>query len=373
MNILYLNETPIPNPFTNRAVSGKELRLRNLLSYVDKVIVIARKGESVIRPGISKITSAENKIVVIHHPSWPYYLSGLILFFSGLKILLTHPVDHIEAESPLFSGPAALLLGRIFNKKVVIEVRASYEEIASFRFPFLPLSFKKLCVRSLTNWSLSRAQAVITNSNYYARQVSLLNSRVHVINPGLENTSFHTDVSKKPVIGYIGRLVSEKRIDLLLEAFSLLPKQLKQKYQVEIAGAGPLELTLKKYAQKLNIKDKVTFLGLSDPRFVFRYWQILVNPNTLNHPLEMVNAEAAQLGLPVICFGLNGNPETVEHDKTGIILKKMTAVSLSQAIKVVLEDSDLYRRFSQNGPAFATRHFSQKVQVDRLHKLYTSL
>lgn len=60
-------------------------------------------------------------------------------------------------------------------------------------------------------------------------------------------------------IGFLGRLVEDKRVDYLIEAVSCLPEFLD--FRLEIFGDGPLKTSLEQRTAKLGLEPKVTFHG----------------------------------------------------------------------------------------------------------------
>lgn len=374
--ILFLNENPLPPIFTNGTIAGKELRLRAAISQIDEVHVISRRGQSVINNN-SNIGNLEKKIIIHLLPPWPYYFAGLPLFIWGIYFVLKLKPLTIEAESPIISGPAAVLLGKLFKIPSIIEVRASYEKIIEHRFKFIPYKWKKF-VLNLVFWNtLKNANCVISNSLLYQNKLNKKGINSVVINPGIQfsNEKLSNKINDKSfIIGFLGRLVPEKGVDILLHAFELIIRELKTiQLKLEIAGDGPELIKLKTLVEELKIENQVKFLGVVDSSKILSSWKLLVNPNTVSHPLEMVNAEAAYMGVPVICFGKKYYPETVKHNVTGIKLMPKNAERLARGLKNLILDSKLIEKLSHSGRIFAKQNYSFQNQVKKLEDLYKDL
>ncbi|MFA5163317.1 MAG: glycosyltransferase [Patescibacteria group bacterium] len=65
-------------------------------------------------------------------------------------------------------------------------------------------------------------------------------------------------IPEKDYILYLGRLSSEKGIDILIRALS------KTQLKLKIAGLGPEEDNLKKLSRELGLEDRIEFLGFKD-------------------------------------------------------------------------------------------------------------
>lgn len=155
----------------------------------------------------------------------------------------------------------------------------------------------------------------------------------------VKNTSLRkNDISNSFL--FIGRLVKEKNIFLLLKAFSKLPH-----LNLTIVGSGPLELKLKKYATK-----NVTFIGHVDNS---KLNKILSNHNSLilpslSEPWGLVIEEAIINNLPVIVSSYVGcNIDLVQKYNFGIVFNNNNIESLIDKIQCML-DYEIYNSFRDN-------------------------
>lgn len=121
----------------------------------------------------------------------------------------------------------------------------------------------------------------------------------------------------------VGRLVSYKRFDMVIEAFNKLGWPLK------IAGVGPEMKRLKKLANR-----NIEFLGLvSDDKLAKLYSEMkaLVFPQEEDFGITPLEAMAS--GRPVIAYRGGGAIETVVAGETGIFFDEQTSKSLIDCIR----------------------------------------
>lgn len=375
LTILFLNENPLPPHFTRGTISGKELRLRSALPYVKTIHVICAKGFAVDAKN-SQVGKLEQKIVLHHLPSFPHYLISLPLFIWGLYYALKLKPDTIEAESPIFSGPIAVLLGKMFNIPSIVEVRTTFNLMAHHRLKFLPLKFKKNLIDKFQLCILSYSSHIIVNSTTYHQWLMTHGLPSVEINPGLQYAPQTTTLPPKPpyILGFMGRLVPEKGLHLLIDAIDYLAQRGgTPKFKVEIAGDGPSKDVFVKQMKSKNLNHLISFLGQVNNFKTLSKWHLLINPCLVNAPLEMVNAEAAYMGIPVICFGDGLIPETVIDKQTGLHVKQKNAFKLSKAIQYLLKNPKLYHHLSQNARHLAHTKYSFSTQVTTLDRLYSQL
>ena len=121
----------------------------------------------------------------------------------------------------------------------------------------------------------------------------------------------------------VSRLVSYKRVDLVIEAFNQLGLPIK------IVVKGIQEITLKRMAKK-----NIEFLGQLTDEQLLSYYQ---NCQALIFPQEedfgLVPLEAQACGKPVIAFGGGGALETIIGSKTGEFFSPQTSQALVKVIK----------------------------------------
>lgn len=124
-----------------------------------------------------------------------------------------------------------------------------------------------------------------------------------------------------PPLVYAGRLLREKRIDLLLDAVALLPDT--DTPLLTIIGTGPDEARLRQLATNPAVRNRVHFTGrLPAPEDVWRTMsaaKVAVQPSS-REGFGMFPLEAMALGLPVVYCesGESALSELVRHDVEGI-------------------------------------------------------
>lgn len=378
--IIFLNDNPLPKIFTQGTISAKELRLRAAISSIQRIYVITPAGTGV-STGSNRVGPLEKKIIIHHLPSCPYYFRSVPLFIWGLYYGLKYKPDVIEAESPIISGPAAIFIGRLLHIPTLIEVRASYHHLIKSKLNYLPYWLKKIFLDLVYFFTLNHANTIIANSKTYKKELARWGIPSTTVNPGLQYPPTNLTSSKTTKLthpktikfGYLGRLAPEKGAHLLIQAFALTLQKANQPLQLFIAGDGPELTHLKNLSQKSPAGKHIHFLGLQPNYKTLAKWHILVNPCIAQAPLEMVNAEAALMGVPVITYGTKTIPETVVHLQTGLIVTAHHPQALAAAMIKLVHNHALRNKLGQAGPSFAKKYYDFGKQVKSLEKVYISL
>ncbi|MDD2353996.1 MAG: glycosyltransferase [Patescibacteria group bacterium] len=109
------------------------------------------------------------------------------------------------------------------------------------------------------------------------------------------------------IIGSLGRLSQQKGLSVLIEAISLLKNK---NFRLLIAGQGELEIELKRQVRRLNLNEKIKFLGKVDAPLFFKKIDIFVFPS-LWEGLGLVALEAAAARKPIVASEIDGIKEII--------------------------------------------------------------
>jgi 1,2-diacylglycerol 3-alpha-glucosyltransferase len=211
-----------------------------------------------------------------------------------------------------------------------------------------------------------------------------LNTKALVLSNGIELSKFNPDLdheqfdkefglrdgSKK--ILYVGRLMEEKGLDVLLNAYNIVNAKIPNTNLV-IVGKGHLRRNLEEQANKLGL-ESVVFTGfVSDSLLKQAYASsdLFVLPSYAEiQPLVLL--EALAMGLPAIGTKVGGVPEMIVDGRNGYLLKPGDHQGLAEKITTLLNDDALREEFSQNSLQVARSHDIEK-SADKLERLYHKL
>lgn len=168
---------------------------------------------------------------------------------------------------------------------------------------------------------------------------------------------------------FVGRLSSEKGIDILLRALKLAhdPK-------FSIIGDGPLRDSLGELAQDLNLR-RLRFLGrvsATDIQAMLRDARYVVVPSLSHENASLAAMEGLASALPLIVSDRGGLPELAAEGR-GIVVPAGDAPSLAHAIQELIEDDDICARAGVRGRNFWMDELRPEVHVERLLTVYREL
>jgi L-malate glycosyltransferase len=157
------------------------------------------------------------------------------------------------------------------------------------------------------------------------------------------------------VIGFIGRLVEEKGIRILLEA----AQKISDNVTVLLLGSGPLEAELHDMKKRANVVH-VKAVPHDEVRNFIRAMDILVLPSYATpkwkEQFGHVLIEAMACEVPVIGSSSAAIPEVIGD--AGLIFKEHSSDELSQHLQTLTQCKEERVRFGQLGRQRVLKHFT---------------
>lgn len=163
---------------------------------------------------------------------------------------------------------------------------------------------------------------------------------------------------------FLGRLVSDKGVDLAIQAFHLLRTQSSEMVSstLTIIGDGPERHALQTLACDLKVAAQVHFIGsLQGERLVSQLneHRFLLVPSVWEEPFGMVVLEGMACGcIPIVADG-GGLPEAV--GTAGVIFKRGDVHSLVASIRQLWSNTELQQQLRRNAVQHLEEHQSPMV------------
>jgi glycosyltransferase involved in cell wall biosynthesis len=244
-------------------------------------------------------------------------------------------------------------------------------------------------------WLTYEAWRVITCSEFMADEVAgsfkVPVDKIDVIPNGVKADRFlHWDgddlsrfrsmyaLPDEQIVFYVGRVVHEKGLHLLVESAPLVLAENPQAKFV-IAGTGPLLEALRGRAWHLGVGDKVLFTGFipdDDRDRLYKVASCAVFPS-LYEPFGIVALEAMAAGTPVVVSEIGGLREVVQHGETGVTVHPDNVESLAWGINHTLARRDwalqrarkarqmVLREYSWDRVGARTAEVYQRIEAER--------
>ena len=166
---------------------------------------------------------------------------------------------------------------------------------------------------------------------------------------------------------YIGRLLREKGIDLLVRAAASLGRG-----ELRIVGEGPDEEALRGIAAEAGAGN-VRFTGYlsgEELRATLAGASFVVLPSRWYENLPFSIMEAFAMGKPVVATDIGGIPEMVDDGENGLLFPLGDHDALADRIGRLLDDAALRKRMGASARAKAERLWNADTHYEQIAAVY---
>jgi len=225
------------------------------------------------------------------------------------------------------------------------------------------------------------ADIIITPSKYMKDKMigkwGIKPGKIEVIPVGVNEDVFTIKKSKKEWdsfrILFVGRLVREKGLDLLLQSINKVSETHTNLF-LTIVGEGPLRREYEKLAKELGINEKMSFVGWTSRENILGYFEVsdvLVVPS-LAENFPRITLEGMGAGLPVIAASVGGIPEQITDGVDGILIEPASPGKLAFTLNELILKKEKMSRLRNNARVTASR-YSIEESIIRLEGVYHKL
>ena len=233
---------------------------------------------------------------------------------------------------------------------------------------------------AVQGWVLRLCDRVVCNSRAAADRLAAHGiSKLVVIPNGLPDEAFaETTPAFPPLpgvlrVGMIARLNHPvKNHSAFLRAAARLAAEFPSA-EFLLVGDGPLRPGLERMAASLGLGDRARFLGdRRDVPAVLAALDVSALPS-YSESLSNAILESMAAGVPVVAGRVGGNPEVVIDGVTGLLVAPEDDKQLADALRRLLTQPELRRRFGRQGREFARTRFGLERVGELYNRLYQTL
>ena len=337
-------------PRDKSSVLGKGVKTTDAVQYAYDVIEAEEKQSVVGKPYFKDLPNIINDVkpdIVV--AGWPYFLA--YMFQRKLRKAMTrHNVRFVVREIP-FQVPPYDKVAEYFRDNPMTDEDMN---VLSSGFPFFVRQHVLMHIRKYCYSNADGALAYSSHGLDIMPTYGIGRERVFVTyNSGDTDALMHQKLMQRDEqavlpasdarIIHIGRLVKWKRVDLLLDAFSKVVKDVPEA-ELVIVGGGPELERLKQQARDMGMENRVVFTGaLYNAEQVGSYMMasslyVLAGMGGLS-----IN-DAMTYGLPVVCSVCDSTErDLVTNGVNGFFFREGDAADLAEKITTILKNDSLRR------------------------------
>lgn len=160
----------------------------------------------------------------------------------------------------------------------------------------------------------------------------------------------------------VGRLDYQKGFDRLVDAWALLPRNLRDSWHLDIFGQGEWEVMLRERIRKRGVEDSAC---VNPPtKEIMREYAasafLVMSSHYEGFPMVLIEAMAS--GLPGVCFTFPCGPrDIIENEENGLLVPEGDIPALAEAMERLMRDPALRKRMSAKAREITDTYSEQNV------------
>jgi glycosyltransferase involved in cell wall biosynthesis len=252
-----------------------------------------------------------------------------------------------------------------------------HDHMASW-LQFIYITLEKLCA------SMTDAMIVVTKQDIKKgldHQIGN-SSQYHLIRSAIPLEEFASEKYDKKqvraelgipadalVLGNVGRFSPQKNPLDWVRVAGLVAKEIPDCYFL-LVGDGPLKSDVIKMMDDLKITDRFILTGLRRDAGKMMSAMDVFLLTSLWEGLPRVIPQAMCMGLPVVCYRIDGIQEIIDPGINGFVYPPGDIVSIADSCIKLLKDENLRKVIGNNGKVFAVKEFNIKTMIAHISSLY---
>ncbi|MDZ7870855.1 MAG: glycosyltransferase family 4 protein [Rheinheimera sp.] len=338
-------------PMTNGVTGGQATHMKNLNALADEI------DDGIVEffftsRGMDETESVKGKII--------FFLENIC---KSLFVLGRYSKVHINTS---FDAKAIvrdffyILVSFLYRKEVVIQ----YHGGDPFKINAALRTLSKISLFFIKNGS----SVICLTDKQFNFVTSLKVQNVGLVKNFVDVPDFQAKDLVSPInFIYMGRIIKEKGLFIILDAVEWLRKHSTVDFKVQICGNGKDLAEMLNEIERRGLNDSVIYHGIVGGVEKIRLLessQIFLYPTSYPEGLPYSILEALAYSLPVVSTNV-GSISSVVHDKeTGIIVAEKNYLELAKAMEYFIQNGNEIRRMGTQGHLLVADKFGKKAMKD---------
>lgn len=297
---------------------------------------------------------------------FPFLLIG---WLNLLNIVLRYRIDLVFAQWVIPSGFWGVLTSFLTRKPIFISAQGAEFYVRNPLF--------RGFIRSTMQHS-DKVLPVSYHMKELAKSFGIIEEKLQVV-PNAVNIEVFKRVQPHQTKGKfrvltIRRLVPEKRVEDLLQAFSEFQKS-KKDVSLLIIGDGPERSRLEDLTRSLQIADVVEFHGFVPNAELIRYYNLanVYVLSSIQEGLSLSLLEAMACELPIISTNIAGNPEVIVHKKNGFLVSPKKPSDIVKGLEFFYNNREKIAEYGKASREVVQEKFTSNTVAQSILNLYKEI
>ncbi len=290
---------------------------------------------------------------------------------------------HFKPDVIHISNALLLGLAHMLRERIGVPVICSLQDEDVWVDPMRPEFSAKV-------WDLMREKSrdidmFVSVSHYYTEfmkaKLGLPEEKIQTLHLGVDPADYqYVNSDEKPrSIGFLSRMCLENGLDILIDAFILLKKQLGfEDVRLLLTGGQTADdkAFLKEQKQKIDrfgLRAHVEFIPDFDPSArdaFFKRVMLLSVPVRKGEAFGIYLTEAMAAGIPIVQPPLGAFPEIIEKSGGGMIYRENTPEELAKTLQELFSGQEILNQLSRNARRSVEKTFNVHELTIEMTRIY---
>ena len=310
-------------------------------------------------------------VPAVPFPGRPEYRIGVAIPPRVRRDIRAFRPNIFHVASPEITGHRAVTLARRWDLPVIASVHTRFETYPryygmAFLEPVLLALLRRFYRRCDAIFAPSDSMAQLLRDQRMNYDVGIWSRGIdrEIFNPGRRDLAWRRSLGIEddvPAIGFVGRLVMEKGLDVFSDTIDRLARR-QIKHKVLVVGDGPARLW---FERRLPEAVFAGFQAGDDLGRAVASMDMLFNPS-VTETFGNVTLEAMAAGLPVVAAIATGSQSLVSDGVTGRLVRPGACDRFCEALAHYCTDAEARRAAGEAGYAASQRYGWDEVNQELL-------
>jgi glycosyltransferase involved in cell wall biosynthesis len=305
-----------------------------------------------------------------------FILGGLIL---GARIIANRKIDVIHANN-MSSAFIGAVLSKLFSLPLIITIHSVYGKNNFWKeWGYQPkVSRLTALIAPMAERFTIKVKSDAIHTVTHSSKNDILEigtkSKIYVVHNGISLDDYDKiclPIEYQDYVLFIGRLVVNKNLGLLINAFKEVTKSLPHAKLV-ILGDGPMRNEWEKLTTSLELQSNIEFIGFVAEKMkaeLLSKCSALMLPSYME-AFTLTVLEAFTMHKTVIIPKINAAYEVVDDAVDGFIAALDNPSDWAEKILLLLTDKVMARKMGERARAKVEEKFNQKRVLEEINSIY---
>ena len=301
------------------------------------------------------------------------------------KVITEFNPDIVHIHHPFLLSSSAIMYGKKLGIPKILTIHTQYEQYAYYVSPIpervtheaIKMIISNLAYKTDCITTPSASMKELIEGYGVKNRIEVIPNAIHLISFQEDNELKRTGIKKKynlkeddKIILFVGRVASEKSIDMIIKALAIIKKRSIGKVKLLIVGDGPAMDELKQLTRSLKAEEDVIFVGTVSYEEIRHYYKMayVFTIASTTETFGIVTIEALASGIPVVAIKAPGAVDILTDGLDGLLVDD-DVEKFANALEKIIKEPELREKLSRGALKTSEKYSINKIS-ERMLNLY---